>query len=390
MPLQGIKILDLSRLLPGPYCTLLLADLGAHVLKIEEPVEGDYYRKVTPLQKEDSIYFLCMNRNKESMKLNLKADEGREIFLKLVKEYDVIVEGFRPGVVDRLRIGFNDVKEINPRIVYCSISAYGQTGPLRSVVGHDANLLGRGGILDATGEPDGPPVIPIVPLADLWAGGMMAAFGIVVAVLARQRTGCGQYIDVSMFDGVISWLSIAAAKYFYDGEIPKRGALWVNGGFVGNNVYQTKDGRYMAMAILERRFWGNFCNAVGRKDLIDADFYGSNRGSGLYKEIQNIFLSRTKEEWVELLKHKECCVEPVSNLEEVIAEPHLIAREMLVEQVHSTEGKIRQFGIPIKFSMTPGKLRMPPPVFGGSTVKILRSLGYTDNKIEELENNGVI
>lgn len=390
MPLEGIKVLDLSRLLPGPYCTLLLADLGAHVLKIEEPVEGDYYRKVLPLQKEDSVYFLCMNRNKESMKLNLKADKGREIFLKLVKEYDIIVEGFRPGVVDRLRIDYQDVIEVNPRIIYCSISAYGQTGPLRNVVGHDANLLGRGGILDATGEPNGPPVIPVVPLADLWAGGMMGAFGIVVALLARHRIGRGQYIDVSMFDGVVSWLSIAAAKYFYDGEIPKRGALWANGGFVGNNVYQTKDGGYMVMAILERRFWANFCDAVGRKDLIDADFYGNNRESDLYKEIRNIFLSRVKEEWVELLKDKDCCVEPVNNLEEVIAEPHLVAREMLVEQIHPTEGKIRQFGVPIKFSVTPAKLKMPPPVFGGSTFKILRSLGYADEQIKELENKGVI
>ena len=264
--LKELKMLDLSRLLPGPYCTLLLADLGMEVLKVEDLEQGDYMRAMGPVREKDSANFLALNRNKKSMKLNLKVKEGREIFYKLIETYDIILEGFRPGVMERLGIGYQELKKRNPRVIFCSLSGYGQDGPYRERSGHDVNYIGLGGVLELIGSQNGPPVIPGVQIADIGAGGMMAAIAILSAAIHREKTGEGQSLDISMMDGVISWLSIHAGKYFMDREVLKRGEIQLAGRYACYQVYSTKDGRHMSLGALEPKFWMNFCEAIGRRN----------------------------------------------------------------------------------------------------------------------------
>jgi len=270
--LHGVKVLDLTRLLPGNFCTLLLADYGAEILKIEDTDRGDYGRWYPPRVKEQSALFIGLNRNKRSMKLNLKTDKGRGIFMQLVETSDVIVESFRPGVVDRLGIGYDAVRKVNQEIIYCSISGFGQDGPYRDKVGHDINYIGIGGILGITGQRGGSPVVPGTQVADIGAGGMMAVIGVLVALVHRQNTGKGQYIDISMLDGIVSWLSLSASKYFVDGEIPCREGMMLNGQYPCYRVYKTKDGKYLTIGALEKRFWENLCRALEREDLIPQQY----------------------------------------------------------------------------------------------------------------------
>lgn len=391
MALEGIRILDLTRLLPGPYTSLMLADLGAEVLKIEEPGFGDYFRWMMPPKvKEESSYFLCLNRNKKSMKLNLKPEKGKEIFLKLAKDYDVILESFRPGVMDRLGVGYEAIKQVNPEIIYCAITGYGQDGPYRDRAGHDINYTGIAGILDITGERGGPPVIPGVQVADLGAGGMLAGFAILAAIIARQSSGKGQFIDVSMLDGCISWSVIAAASYFADGQIPQRGKMIFSGRFACYDMYQTKDKKYISLGALERQFWQNFCKAVGREDLIEEQFAPGEGQEELRQVLTQIFASKTRDEWVEFTRDKDFCCEPILNLQEASSHPQVRHRGMIVWMDHPTEGKIGQSGIPIKFSETPGRIRSPAPGFGQHTDRILKGLGYQEDQIEDLKKSGVI
>lgn len=270
-PIKGLKMLDLSRLLPGPYCSLLLADLGMEVLKVEEPGQGDYIRKIGPIRRKESAYFLAVNRNKKSMTLDLKMEESKEIFYRLTQSYDIVLESFRPGVMDRLGIGYEELKKRNPHVILCSLSGYGQSGPYRERSGHDINYIGLGGILEITGQRNGPPIIPGVQIADI-GGGMMAAIAILAAVIHREKTGEGQFLDISMLDGIISWLSVLAGKYFVDENLPQRGNMRITGRYACYQVYQTKDGRYMSLGALEEKFWKNFCEALGREDLIPKQF----------------------------------------------------------------------------------------------------------------------
>jgi crotonobetainyl-CoA:carnitine CoA-transferase CaiB-like acyl-CoA transferase len=365
--LHGIKVLDLTRLLPGNFCTLVLADYGADVLKIEDTDRGDYGRWYPPRVRNQSAYFLGLNRNKKSMKLNLKTDEGKVIFMQLARKSDVILEGFRPGVVDRLGIGYDVVREVNPKIIYCSISGFGQDGPYRDKVGHDINYIGIAGILGITGQRDGPPIIPGIQIADIGAGGTMAAIGILMALIHREKTGKGQYIDVSMLDGVVSWLSMFASKYFVDGQTPEREGMMLNGQFPCYRVYKTKDGKYITIGALEEKFWKNLCQAVGR-----------------------IFLTKTRDEWIEYLEGFEICHGPVNDFQGAFSDPQVLHREMIFEVDHPTEGHLKQVGFPIKFSETPGRVRLPSPGYGEHTGEVLKELGYADEKIKDLGKSGVI
>ncbi|MFQ5842204.1 MAG: CaiB/BaiF CoA transferase family protein, partial [Thermodesulfobacteriota bacterium] len=310
--LDGVKILDLTRLLPGNFCTLLLADNGADVLKIEDTDRGDYGRWYPPRVRTQSAYFLALNRNKKSMKLNLKTDEGKTIFMQLAQRSDVILEGFRPGVTDRLGIGYEAVRKVNSQIIYCSISGYGQDGPYRDKVGHDINYIGIGGILGITGQRDGPPVIPASQIADIGAGGMMATIGILMALLHQRKTGKGQYIDISMLDGVVSWLSLFASQYFVDGEIPKRGGMMLNGQFPCYRVYKTKDGNFITIGALEEKFWKNLCRALGREDLIPHQYAKGPQGNEVVSQLEEVFLTKTRDEWLEYLEGFEICHGPVN------------------------------------------------------------------------------
>lgn len=388
--LSEIRVLDLSRLLPGPYCSMMLADLGAEVIKIEEPGRGDYLREFPPRVNKESAMYLAVNRNKKSVTLNLKSERGREIFLKLVKSADVILEGFRPGVMDRLGLGYRDLEKINPGIIYCSISGYGQEGPFANKAGHDINYLALAGILSITGTREEVPAIPGVQIADIGGGAMLAAFCILAALFARERSGEGQYIDVAMMDGALSWLSMYAGKYFADGIDPGMGKTMLNGGIPCYNLYRTKDGRYMALGALEPRFWAAFCNAIGREDLLNEQFASGEKGREVIRELERIFAEKTKDEWVEFLKGVDCCCEPVNNFKEAFGHPQVKYRNMVKEMEHPTEGKIQLLNFPAKLSKTPADIRMPPPSLGEHTFEILTELGFNENEIKKLAEDKVI
>ncbi len=379
--LKGITILDLTRLLPGAYGSMLMGDLGAEVIKIEQPGVGDYMRKYPP-------YYLAVNRNKKSITLNLKKKKGQEIFYQLANPADVILEGFRPGVVHRLGIDYAAIKAINPQIVYCSLSGYGQDGPYRNWVGHDINYIGFGGILGLTGTANNP-VIPGIQTADI-GGGMLAVIGILSALLAKNHTGSGQFIDVSMLDGVISWLSIHAGMYLFNQELPIRGSMPFSGGTAAYNIYETKDKKWISLGILEEKFWKNLYNILQCKDLEDRPFFEVAHRDDLKVKLQTIFHTQNQNEWIQLLINADVPCAPVYDLDEVFQDPQVLHREMVCEVEHPTQGRIKQLGIPIKFSETPGRLRIPPPQLGEHTSSLLQGLGYSDKQIQELQNTEVI
>jgi crotonobetainyl-CoA:carnitine CoA-transferase CaiB-like acyl-CoA transferase len=383
--LKELKMLDLSRLLPGPYCSLLLADLGMEVLKIEDPEQGDYMRWMGPSRKKDSAYFLALNRNKKSMVLNLKMKEGKEIIYKLIDTYDILLEGFRPGVMDRLGIGYQELKKRNPRMIFCSLSGYGQDGPYKERSGHDINYIGLGGILELTGSRGGDPIIPGTQIADIGGGGMMAAIAILAAIVHREKTGQGQCLDVAMHDSVISWLSIHAGKYFMDKELPKRGEMHLSGRYACYQVYPTRDGRHISLGALEPKFWKNFCEAIGREDLILKQFIEGKERVQIIEEIRELFKTKSQREWIEFFKNADACLEPILTLEEVFQHPQVLHRKMVMEYEHPVEGKTRQVGNPIKSSQFPFEIRNPSPAWGEQTIEVLKAIGYSEEEIKHFK-----
>lgn len=390
--LEGIKVLDLSRLLPGGFCTMLLADFGAEVLKVEDTGMGDYVRWSPPHyegaeRSAASALFLALNRGKRSLRLNLKEEEGREVLLRLVREYDVLVESFRPGVMDRLGVGYERLRQENPRLVYCAITGYGQTGPLRDRPGHDMDYLALNGILGLTGEPDGPPIQAAVQIADIGGGSLMAAFGIMAALWERERSGEGQFVDVSMTDGSLSWLAMVAARYFCDGQRPQRGRLELAGGLVCYRPYPCKDG-WVALGALEPKFWQAFCRGIGREDLIERQFDGP--GSDTQRELERIFRERTREEWARFGAEHDCCLEPVLELDEALDSELVREREMVVAVDQPGAGSVRLLGVPVKLSRTPGAPQGPGPSLGEHTEEVLTALGYTPEQLARLVEQGVV
>src|ERR687883_810998 len=386
LPLEGVRVLDLSRLLPGGFCSLLLADFGADVIKVEDSGMGDYVRWAPPYyegvdESARSALFLALNRNKRSIRLNLKTDEGKEVLLKLVREYDVVLESFRPGVLDRLGVGYERMRQENPKLVYCAITGYGQDGPLRDRSGHDMNYLGLVGLLGLTGDADGPPVQSAGQIADIGGGALMAAFGI----LAALRSGTGQFVDVSMADGSLSWLALVAARYLAEGAVPKRGTLELAGGLVCYRPYACADG-YVTLGALEPKFWQEWCRGVGREDLVEKQF--ERPGSEAHAEVERIFLERTRDEWTEFASRHDCCLEPVLALDEALDSDLVRAREMVVELDQPGAGeRVRQLGPPIKLSDAPAGAPSPGPALGEHTREVLTSLGYSDDQIAKLEND---
>jgi len=369
---------------------MLLADLGMEVVKVEDPFQGDYFRQMKPIHKEEGAYFLGINRNKKSIHLNLKTPEGKKIFFELAERFDVILEGFRPGVVERLGIGYPAIRSLNHRIIYCSISGYGQDGPYRERSGHDINYIALAGLLAISGEKFKPPTIPPVPMADIGIGGTMAAFAILAALMAREKTGKGQYIDVSMTDGMISWLCMHMAKFFSGRVPPRRGEYEMGGSSPYYTVYETLDSKYISVGTLEPKFWANFCKALGREDLVAKQFSEGEERSSLFEEIRKIIKTKTRHEWETFFKDIDACVEPVLEMEEVLSHPQFVHRGIFQEVNHPVEGEIKQIGFPIKFSETPGEIRTPPPLPGEQTVSILLSLGYSESEIDQFKKKMVI
>jgi len=387
--LEGIAILDLTRLLPGPYGTMLLADLGAEVVKVEEPEVGDYAREFSPSVGGEGALFQAVNRNKKSLALDLKAEAGKAVFRRLCATADVVVEQFRPGVMDRLGLGFEALRANNARLVYCALTGYGQDGPYRDRVGHDINYIASGGILGITGTEGGPPVLPGVQIADLSAG-MMVGFGIVAALLARERTGEGRFVDVAMLDTVVSWLSLPAAVFGANGEVPKRGRFFLSGGLPGYQVYETKDGGYITVGALEAKFWRNLCLALGREDLAPFAEPDEAKGRAIQAELARIFKTRTRAEWVERLSDAEVCFAPVNDLAETFADPQVLHRGMVAE-VPLPDGTIMALpGTPVHLSSGSRTRHEPPPALGQHTGAILLRAGYSAEEIAALRAAGII
>ncbi|HTZ85702.1 MAG TPA: CoA transferase [Solirubrobacteraceae bacterium] len=400
LPLDGIRVLDLSRLLPGGFCSLLLADFGAEVLKVEDTGMGDYIRWSPPYYEgahdsAKSALFLSLNRNKRSIRLDLKNERGREALLRLVREYDVVLESFRPGVLERLGVGYERMREENPGIVYCAISGYGQEGSKRDASGHDMNYLGLIGLLGLTGERGGAPVQAAGQIADLGGGALMAAFGILAALRERDGgpsapgSGEGQLVDVSMADGALSWLAMVAATYFADGNIPHRGDLPLAGSLICYRPYECADG-WVTLGALEPKFWQGFCRGVGREELIGAQF--ERPGSEAHEQVKEIFASRTREQWEVFAREHDCCLEPVLELEEALSSQLVREREMVVElEQPGASEPVRQLGVPIKLSRTPGEHgRLPGPALGEHTEQVLLAAGYSQDEVQELLAEGAV
>jgi len=384
-PLTGIRVLDLSRLLPGPYCTMLLADLGADVIKIESPRVGDYARVVPPNLGGDAM-FRALNRNKKSVALNYRNPRGREVFLRLASEADVIVETFRPGAVTRWKIHYEAVRTVNPRLIYCSLSGYGQCGPYRDRAGHDLNYIALGGLLALNGAAGGPPIPPGVQIADL-AGGMLAAVAILSALVGRGRTGEGAYLDVAMLDVVASWVApVAGALFSYTGKNPERGRMLLSGTVPCYNIYETADGEYITLAALESHLWTAFCTAVDRNDLRARQY-----DEDVIPDVAAIFRARTRDEWVAWFRDVDACVEPVNTIEEMLRDPQVQYRGLVVEEnIPREEPVVQPSGrspqrIQSPFRFTRRTHESPAPALGEHTWEVLRQVGFDDEEIQELQ-----
>jgi crotonobetainyl-CoA:carnitine CoA-transferase CaiB-like acyl-CoA transferase len=396
-PLEGIRILDLTRLAPGPYCTMILGDLGAEVVKIEEPGPpgGRRARQAgaagvkTPGSDFAGSPYNALNRNKKSIGINLKSDAGKETYMRLVRDADVIVEEFRPGVARRLGIDFESLEPINPRIIYCAITGYGQSGPYRDFVGHDLNYIGTAGALSILGRPDSPPTIPHNLLADYAGGGLQGAVGILAALMARHSTGRGQYVDVAMLDGTIGLLAQTFSTFFATGKAPQRGRTMLDGGVPNYNVYQTADNHQITLAALEPWFFANLCRELGREDLIEHEFNPHKRDE-IRQFLEATFATRTRDEWFTRLGAKDVCVGRMLTLDEVAGDPQVKAREMVVELDTPDGERVRQVGVAVKLSRTPGAVRSVAPRLGQHTDEILGALGYDAARIARLREEGAV
>jgi crotonobetainyl-CoA:carnitine CoA-transferase CaiB-like acyl-CoA transferase len=377
--LDGIKVLDLSRLFPGPYCSMILADLGADVLRIED-------RRFA----SDGPGMPTIMRNKRHMTLNLKHSEGREIFYRLAAEADVLIEGFRPGVPERLGIPYDRLKSLNEGLIYCSITGYGQDGPYKDMVGHDINYLSFGGVLGLNGEVGGKPVIPPIQVADMAAGGMHAAIGVLAALLARARTGKGQYIDISMLDGIIAMLPFPASLFWGMGVSPRRGEMLLSGRYPCYNIYETRGGGYVSLGALEPRFWEVLCRKLGREDFIPCQYDEGEKRNEMFSFLREKFKEKSREEWLEELKNLDVCIGKVLSLEETLRDPQVVSRGMTTDFRDPKKGRMKLLSSPIRLSATPPEIRTAPAAFGEHTEEVLRELGYSVFQIKDLEKNGII
>jgi crotonobetainyl-CoA:carnitine CoA-transferase CaiB-like acyl-CoA transferase len=393
--LDGIKIIELARVAPGEFCTMMLADMGADVLKIETPdptAEGD-------AEAARRAAFAFINRGKRSMTLNLKAPEGQEVFRTLAATADVIVEGFRPGVMKRLGGDYETIRTLNPRIVYCSLSGFGQDGPYKSYPAHDMNYLSMAGMLGLIGEADRKPAIPLNVVADYGGASLHGALGIVLALYGREKTGRGQHVDVSYLDTTINLLAATPNMRFFfsDGTAPRRGAGFLGGSYPYYAIYETRDDKLLTIGCTEPWLWENFCKAIGRPDFTrfarKPDQFvrvANSEEDGARREVEALMRTKNRDEWYDLLVKADVCVGKVYDVEEMVADPQVTHRQMVVDVEHPTHGKIRQFGIAIKMSETPGAIRHAAPASGEHTDAVLKDLGMSAADVAAFRARGVV
>jgi crotonobetainyl-CoA:carnitine CoA-transferase CaiB-like acyl-CoA transferase len=376
--LARFRMLDLSRQLPGPFCSMLLADLGMDVVVVAAPND--------PLGMGIPI----VGRNKRSVTINLKDPDGQAIFHRLARDVDVVLEGGRPGGARKLGIDYETLRALNPRLVYCSISGYGQDGPYRDRVGHDVNYLGFAGVMEVTGVRGGEPVIPGVQIADIGGGALMAASGILAALLARETTGRGQYVDIGMLDGAVAWQVINVFNQLAQAAPQRRGATMLTGEHPCYACYETKDGRWVTVGALEPHFWRNLCHELRMPDLVEHQFAGGAARDDAFRRLRVKFKEKTMAEWVALLADKDICFGPVATVDEMLDDPQVRHREMVVQQVDRRGERRRTLGNPLKLSATPPRLRTPPPDFGAHTDEVLASIGYAPADVAALRRRGIV
>ncbi|MBV6475891.1 MAG: Acetyl-CoA:oxalate CoA-transferase [Rhodocyclaceae bacterium] len=384
-PLAGLRVLDLTRLLPGPVATQHLADLGADVVKIEDTGEGDYARSMGARPGETSAFFRLVNRNKRALRLDLKQPEGLAVFQRLTLSADVVIEGFRPGVMDKLGIGYERLAELNPRLVFCSISGYGQDGPYAQRAGHDINYIGYAGVLDQIGAAGGPPVVPNFQIGDLLGGALAPLVGLLAAVIDARASGRGRHVDVAMTDAVLAHAVFPLAGLLARLAPPPRGADLLSGGVPCYGVYATADGRHMAVGALEQKFWILLCDTLGRPDLKPFHLAFGAKGEQARRELAAVFASRSQHEWIEVFERVDCCVTPVLHIGEALDNEQLQARGMVVE----ADG-LPQLAPPYKLSGYEFTVERAAPVPGQHSEEILREAGYAAQDIERLREQGII
>jgi len=387
--LEGIVVLDLARRYPGAYTAMFLGDFGAEVIKVDPP------GSVFPIPDVDTASekfaaFYAPDRNKKSLILNLKSEEGRDVFRKLVKKADVVVDGFRPKVMSRMGVGYDSLQKLNPRLIYCSLTGYGQDGPYVDIPGHDMNYAALSGALSMIGPKNGPPCPPSNYLADMAGAGLHSVIGILLALAARERTGKGQFIDISFLDTTMSLLTMEASFYLTMGKVPRRGETFTTGNSVWAQAFKCKDGEYFVTGCAEPHFWEHLCQAIGRPDLIAFHNPPQRKKAWVIKEMKKVFLTRTRDQWWKLLKEKDTCVAPVYYVNETFKDPQVKHRNMVLEFDHPTVGKVKQIGVPIKLSQTPGSVRQLGSVMGAHTDEVLRWAGYSAAAIKKLRKEGAV
>ncbi|MFB0557836.1 MAG: CaiB/BaiF CoA transferase family protein [Candidatus Bathyarchaeia archaeon] len=393
-PLKGVRVLDLTRVLAGPFCSMTLSDLGAEVIKVEIPGRGDDTRAYPPFIKGQSSYFMSLNRGKKSVTLDLKTEEARRAFYRIAEKCDLVLENFRPGVTKRLGVDYEALRKVNPKLIYCSISSFGQTGPYAQWPGYDLIIQGMGGLMGITGEPGRPPVRIGMAITDIGAG-MYAIIAILSALRVRDKTGEGQYLDVSMIDGSVSWMTYVAGNYFATGEVPPRMGS-AHPSIVPYQAFEAGDGKSLLIAAGNDRLWGMLCQVMGLESLRDDPRYATNdkrveNRETLIPTLKEEFEKRARDEWLEKLRVVGFPCAPVYTIDEIFSDPQVLHRGMLAEMVHPVAGIIKQIGPALKFSETPCALGRPPPTLGEHTDEVLRSLaGYSDGEIETLRRDGAV
>ncbi len=391
LPLVGVRVLDLSRLLPGGLASQMLGDLGADVIKVEEPGLGDYGRFMPPLINGMSLYYLAMNRNKRSLALHLKTEPGRAIFRRLAQEADVVLESFRPGVMERLGVGYPQLRQINPRLIYCAISGYGQEGPYRLRAGHDLNYVGYAGLLHHNREGDTLPTMPATQLADIAGGTLPAVIGILAALAGRATSSKGRFVDVSMMEGALALMPLLAATTLNSGKEPAPGTSQLQGGLPAYHVYATKDGKAVTLGALEPKFWATFCDKAGRPDLLPLHQpTNAEERERAMTELRALFLTKTRDEWVAEFGELETCLGPVNTLTEALADPQVEALGIVRRATFGESGEVGTLALTPRIEDVPFEVRHAPPALGEQTREILLAAGYTEAELSQLRDEGAI